>query len=103
MVVLCNCFELKTVTIKETNFGSKELYHTLSPTESGIDVGQGINVGSGEFGKNNKQNLQTYVDQKNLTWKYLQPTEKFQNLINIGSLIKTIRLGKIPTINKHLA
>ena len=33
--------------------------HTL---DLGIDVRQGINVGSGKFGKMNKQNVQTYVE-----------------------------------------
>ena len=32
--------------------------------ESGIDVGQEINLGSGELSKKNEQNVQTYVVKK---------------------------------------
>ena len=67
LAVFCNCFELlKTVTMKEPDFGSKELYyicHLLQTTlESGIDVGRGINVESGKFGKKNNKKVQTYVE-----------------------------------------
>ena len=61
LAVFCNCFELlKTITIKEPDFGSKELYYLNFVTyreniESGIDIGQGINVGPGKFGKKNKK------------------------------------------------
>ena len=52
--------------MKEPDFGSKELYyicHLLQTTlESGIDVGRGINVESGKFGKKNNKKVQTYVE-----------------------------------------
>ena len=52
--------------MKEPDFGSKELYyicHLLQTTlESGIDVGRGIDVEPGKFGKKNNKKVQTYVD-----------------------------------------
>ena len=42
-----------------SSFGSKHIWTTLA---SGIDVGQGINVGPGKFGKKNKRRaLNTHV------------------------------------------
>ena len=64
LVAFCNCFELlKTVTIKQPHSGNYTiLCHLQTTLESEIDAGQGINVGSGKFGKMNKQNVQTYVE-----------------------------------------
>ena len=64
-----------------------------APTlESGIDLGQGINVGPGRFVKKNKNRAwnisRAWTKCAKLcykkTSKYLQAMEKFQSLINVG-------------------
>jgi hypothetical protein len=70
-------------------------YFTL---ESGIDVGQGINVGPGNFGKNNKCRALNKHRAWNKMCKLLlkttkklenisSPRKKLQYLIKVGSLI----------------
>jgi hypothetical protein len=61
--------------------------------ESGIEVGQGITIGPGKFVKENKHRARTKC--ANLCHKnpiklenICTPWEKFQNLINIGPLIR---------------
>ena len=49
-------FYVKTLHIEPFNYAIKSVcfYEQLSTLESGIDVGQGINVGHGKFDKKNK-------------------------------------------------
>ena len=63
--------------------------------ESGIDIGQGITIGPGKFVKKNKH--RALNKRRALTKCYkkpikleniCEPWEKFQNLINIGPLIR---------------
>ena len=53
-----------------------------------------INIGLGKFGKKNKQNIQTYVDKKIKLENIRSPWKKFQNLINVGLLIRPQALEK---------
>ena len=74
--------------------------HNCTPTlESGIDVGQGITVGPGKFVKNNKRRAlnkcRASTKCANLCYKkpiklenICRPWGKFQNLINVGPLIR---------------
>ena len=79
-----------TMYIPIFEFVTKWKVHTL---ESGIDVGQGINVGPGKFVKRNKRRAQTKCAK--LCYKkpiklenICRPWKKFQHLINVGSLIR---------------
>jgi hypothetical protein len=74
-------------------------YRCMHTLESGIDVGQGITVGSGKLVKKNKcrawNNHRAWTKCANLCYKkpiklenICRPCEKFQNLINVGPLIR---------------
>ena len=67
--------------------------------DSGIDVGQRINVGPGNFGKNNKRRALNKCRAWNKMWQLRlkkptkfenvhSPWKKFQNLINVWPLIR---------------
>ena len=75
------------------------LNKVVSTLESGIDVGQGITVGPGKFVKNNKRRAlnkrRASTKCANLCYKKpiklentCRPWGKFQNLINVGPLIR---------------
>ena len=81
--------------------GSKlKQYLIWKPTlESGIDIGQGISIGPGKFVKKNKRRAlnkhRAWTKCANLCYKkpiklenICRPWEKFQNLINVGPLIR---------------
>ena len=80
--------------------------HTL---ESGIDVGQGISVGPGKFVKKNKHRAlnkrRASTKCANLCYKktiklenIYRPWKIFQNLINVGPLIRLYCLEKNPKL-----
>ena len=56
--------------------------------ESGIDVGQGINVGPGKFAKKNKRRANLCYKKPIKLENICRSWEKFQNLINVGPLIR---------------